>query len=122
MEYKLDLTMGELNYLLGVLKKTKDTGLYPSKELAQSILDKFEPQILDKITVGDFLASPCKFCGYSGDGYWEKGTHSKECLFYRIEGDIGRANLLEGLDHLIETQETSAAYKNMMAEIEKDES
>ena len=77
---------------------------------------------MGKITVGRFLSSPCTFCGYNGEGYWQKGTHSKECLFYNIGGADKRAALIEGLDLLIETRETSKAYKNMMAEIDKDES
>jgi len=77
---------------------------------------------MGKITVGDFLSSPCKFCGYNGDGYWQKGTHGKECLFYKIGGADKRADLLEGLDRLIETRETSEAYKNMKVEMDNDES
>ena len=75
----------------------------------------------DKITVGDFLASPCKFCGYNGIRYWQKGTHGKECLFYNIDGIDKRANLIEGFDYLIKTLESSKTYKNMKAEIDNDD-
>ena len=32
------------------------------------------------------LKAPCRVCGYNGPGYYQAGTHSKDCFFYTIGG------------------------------------
>jgi hypothetical protein len=41
------------------------------------------------------LAGPCVFCGYNGAGYWQAGTHSKDCPFHSVGVDASRA------DHIV---------------------
>lgn len=40
------------------------------------------------------LAAPCKFCGYNGPGYWQKGSHGADCPWREIGGDKERLNQL----------------------------
>ncbi len=32
------------------------------------------------------LDSPCVFCGYNGEFYWQRETHSGDCPFFNIAG------------------------------------
>lgn len=38
-----------------------------------------------------FLDAPCAFCGYNGDGYWQRETHTRECPWYYVGGRDERA-------------------------------
>jgi len=40
------------------------------------------------------LDAPCFYCGFDGAGYWQKGTHDKDCPVGRVGGKIERARLL----------------------------
>jgi len=45
----------------------------------------------------NFFDAPCKFCGYNGEGYWQKGTHNKDCPFRNIGGIEDRKGIMEVL-------------------------
>jgi hypothetical protein len=32
------------------------------------------------------LDAPCLFCGYNGAGYWQSGTHAKDCRWHSVGG------------------------------------
>jgi len=36
------------------------------------------------------LEAPCVWCGYSGENYWQAGTHEKVCPVYSIGGQEAR--------------------------------
>lgn len=36
------------------------------------------------------LGSPCIFCDYKGPGYWQEGTHNKNCPWYKTGGETER--------------------------------
>lgn len=40
------------------------------------------------------LDAPCIFCGYNGAGYWQKGTHSKDCRLSDVGGFDDRRKAL----------------------------
>lgn len=42
------------------------------------------------------LAAPCSWCGYSGPGYWQTGTHLPTCRWHAIGGEAERVKALEG--------------------------
>lgn len=39
----------------------------------------------------DILDAPCLYCSYSGEGYWQTGTHKKDCPWRNIGGEKERA-------------------------------
>jgi len=41
------------------------------------------------------LDAPCIFCGYKGEGYWQKGTHLPDCPFVDIGGEADRQSKLK---------------------------
>jgi len=45
----------------------------------------------------NFFDAPCKFCGYNGVRYWQKGTHYKGCPFRNIGGIKDRRGIMEVL-------------------------
>lgn len=49
------------------------------------------------------LDAPCVFCGYNGSGYWQSGTHSKDCPFHEVGGDASRADHIVSLAKPCET-------------------
>ena len=48
------------------------------------------------------LDGPCVFCGYKGAGYWQIGTHGKDCPFHAVGGDSSRA------DHIVAMSKQAA--------------
>ncbi|MCK5609394.1 hypothetical protein KAR91_46405 [Candidatus Pacearchaeota archaeon] len=38
----------------------------------------------------DLLEAPCKWCEYNGKGYWQAGTHDKDCPWHSIGGGADR--------------------------------
>ena len=42
----------------------------------------------------DVLAPSCVFCGYSGEGYWQAGTHDEKCPWFGIGGADERLKIL----------------------------
>lgn len=75
----------------------------------------------------DFLSSPCKFCGYNGEGYFQKGTHDIHCPWFSIGGRKEReeeiasssAPLPESLSERVEALRAKAA-KAISSESELD--
>lgn len=53
------------------------------------------------------LEAPCLFCGYNGSGYFQTGTHSKDCPWYGIGGEKDRAFVFRGV--------VSALYNKVLA-------
>jgi hypothetical protein len=45
----------------------------------------------------NLLDAPCMFCGYSGAGYYQAGTHAKDCPWYNVGGDSERYGKLPGV-------------------------
>lgn len=41
------------------------------------------------------LEAPCKWCGYNGANYWQRGSHLETCPWHEIGGDDMRRLLLE---------------------------
>lgn len=41
--------------------------------------------------MSQLLAAECVFCGYNGEGYWQVGTHAKDCPWFNIGGEAERA-------------------------------
>lgn len=39
----------------------------------------------------DILKSPCVFCGYNGEKYWQKHSHPEYCPLSEIGGEEERA-------------------------------
>ena len=44
--------------------------------------------------LNDLLSAPCCCCGYNGDGYWQRGTHSEICPFNTIGGESDRKEFI----------------------------
>jgi hypothetical protein len=44
------------------------------------------------------LDAPCVFCGYNGAGYWQSGTHAKDCRWYSVGGYVDRHKALGASD------------------------
>ncbi len=40
------------------------------------------------------LDPPCVFCGYYGQGYWQIGTHDKNCPWHKWGGEAERNDML----------------------------
>lgn len=40
--------------------------------------------------------APCIFCGFNGGGYWQAGTHSPKCPWYKIGGAAEREEKFSG--------------------------
>ncbi len=40
------------------------------------------------------LNAPCIYCGYNGAGYWQAGTHSKDCRWHSVGGACERNAML----------------------------
>ncbi len=40
------------------------------------------------------LCSPCVFCDYNGQGYWQVGTHDKKCPWHKWGGGTERNDML----------------------------
>lgn len=40
------------------------------------------------------LGAPCIFCGWGGQGYWQRGTHSTVCPWHTVAGEETRRLLL----------------------------
>lgn len=40
------------------------------------------------------LSAPCRFCGYNGQGYWQKDTHLLSCPWHGIGGEADRLKKL----------------------------
>jgi len=49
--------------------------------------------------INDLLEAPapCLFCSYNGHGYWQRGTHHKQCPWNAIGGEAERAENLPDL-------------------------
>jgi len=45
----------------------------------------------------NLLNAPCLFCGYSGEGYYQAGTHAKDCPWHSVGGDSERYGKLPGV-------------------------
>jgi len=51
----------------------------------------FRPGVMVGLARGNNpLDSPCIFCEYAGEFYWQKMTHSKDCPFFYIGGIADR--------------------------------
>ncbi len=42
----------------------------------------------------NMLTAPCRWCGYNGPDYWQKGTHATDCPWWRIGGEVDRERAL----------------------------
>lgn len=42
----------------------------------------------------DPLASPCLWCDYRGEGYWQRGTHTRGCPWFHLGGEEARREAL----------------------------
>ena len=42
------------------------------------------------------LGAPCVFCDYNGQGYWQAGTHARECPWFSLGGESDRHANLRG--------------------------
>lgn len=49
---------------------------------------------VSKVNIDNLLSFPCKFCGYNGQGYWQKGTHDSDCPWRDVGGETEREKLL----------------------------
>ncbi len=86
------------------LKKAKK--LYPNRDISKA--EVVEIFITEKINTKcevrvekEILEAPCQHCGYNGEGYWQKGTHHKECPWYNVAGMSERENLLLNIDSVL---------------------
>jgi hypothetical protein len=59
---------------------------------ANDITNRLPAHIMNKL-----LKAPCVYCGYNGEGYWQKHTHHENCPFYNSGGEEGRYVVLEQL-------------------------
>lgn len=66
-----------------------------------AVLDEALKRCADYHGDDALLDAPCIFCGYSGQGYWQSGTHNENCRWRNIGGFNGRRAAL-----------TSVAIKN----------
>ncbi len=58
----------------------------------------------------NILQSPCLFCGYNGENYWQEYSHKESCHFHPIGGIEERkrdlfVNVIPSLQSTIEDQE-----------------
>lgn len=47
--------------------------------------------------VPEQLQAPCIWCGYNGNGYWQKGTHAATCPWHQVGGSEERYQSLAAL-------------------------
>lgn len=57
----------------------------------------FGDHIVKAVFMHNLLNAPCIFCGYNGDGYYQSGTHSKDCPWHNVGGDSERYGALPGV-------------------------
>ena len=75
----------EMKYPKTIIDET--TGLEVPSELYKA----YQDGIREGLARHEYpLDSPCIFCGYNGKGYWQIGTHLKDCPFYSIGGGADR--------------------------------
>ena len=55
-----------------------------------------EVPVTDNITES-LLDAPCVFCGYKGHGYYQAGTHKKNCPWREVGGLEERAKRLRSV-------------------------
>jgi hypothetical protein len=60
--------------------------LEAGKRIADKATSEYEPEHL--------LSAPCLWCGYNGQGYWQQGTHAKDCPWHKVGGVGGRLDVL----------------------------
>jgi len=56
------------------------------------------------------LEAPCRWCGYSGEGYWQKNTHDKHCIWHDVGGADNRETKLSEFGRIKQSETT---YKNL---------
>jgi hypothetical protein len=59
------------------------------------------------------LDAPCKWCGYNGPGYWQKGTHTEACPWHKVGGSEDRRILLDLHDTDCDPGVASEALKKL---------
>ena len=43
-------------------------------------------RLVNRAAFTDLLGAPCVFCGYSGAGYYQRGTHAETCPWWHVGG------------------------------------
>jgi len=57
----------------------------------------FGNHIVKAVSMHNLLNAPCLFCGYSGAGYYQAGTHTNDCPWHNVGGDSERYGKLPGV-------------------------
>lgn len=68
-------------------EKKKEAWKKKKKARNERYKEKHRLQIL-------LFESPCPFCGYDGENYWQKGTHASACPYYVAAGLEDRVEVL----------------------------
>ncbi len=62
------------------------------------------------------LDAPCVFCGYNGPGYWQTGTHAKDCPWHDIGSIAYREEEIQNLKAIV-TAIRASERSRVIAEI-----
>lgn len=54
--------------------------------------------------MSNLFNAPCIFCGYSGEGYWQAGTHNKDCPCHKVGGRLERETLIDSRKYIETTR------------------
>lgn len=57
-----------------------------SESRMREVLDRIFDYGIDR----SILKAPCMFCGYKGEGYWQRGTHDERCPWRYVGGEFDR--------------------------------
>lgn len=60
------------------------------------------------------LEAPCRWCGYNGENYWQKGTHSADCPWHLVGGGDVRELVLRAYRAVGDSDNLMNSVNNLM--------